>query len=108
MQTSDLRKLMKPPLSSALTLSAGLLLAGASRPQVTTTPPGAASQSQLAKEAAGILQQNCASCHSGASPTGGLRLTGRAEMLKGGASGPAVSLAKPDDSLLLKAVRYQG
>jgi mono/diheme cytochrome c family protein len=108
MQTTITRKLMKAPLPSALILGVGVLLAGASRPSASPELSLAASQSPLAKEAVGILQQNCVTCHSGASPTGGLRLTSHAEMLKGGASGPAVSLAGPEESLLLKAVRYQG
>jgi len=55
-----------------------------------------------------ILQSNCVSCHSGAQPTGGLRVTSREALLKGGGSGPAVSLATPAESLLLAAVNYQG
>ena len=55
-----------------------------------------------------ILQAHCVSCHSGEKPQGGLRLTSRAALLKGGDSGPAVSLDKPADSLLLAAVNYQG
>src|ERR1044071_8945629 len=74
-----------------------------SEPQVAAGQPG-----PTAQEAVAILQQNCWSCHSGATPMGGLRLTGRAEVLKGGASGPAVSLARTDESLLLKAINYRG
>lgn len=61
--------------------------------------------SQTARE---ILKQNCFSCHSGEKPMGGLRLTSREDMIKGGASGSALSLQKPEESLLLKAVRFQG
>jgi Protein of unknown function (DUF1549)/Protein of unknown function (DUF1553)/Planctomycete cytochrome C len=55
-----------------------------------------------------ILQASCVSCHSGDRPTGGLRLTSRAGTLKGGSSGPAVSLARPQESLLLAAVNHKG
>jgi hypothetical protein len=55
-----------------------------------------------------ILQAQCVLCHGGENPSGGLALTGRDALLKGGASGPAVSLAKPADSLLLRAVHYDG
>src|SRR5204863_9636694 len=46
-------------------------------------------------------------CH-GADPKkvkGGLRLTSRVELLKGGDTGPAVVPGKPGESLLVKAVR---
>src|SRR5437868_15391567 len=72
------------------------------------SPPAAPAESQLAKEAVSILRQNCAACHSGASPNGGMRVSSRQDLLKGGASGPAVNLSKPDTSLLLKAVNYHG
>src|SRR5438309_4389362 len=110
MGIASLRKLLMVLLPSPLILGIGMLLPGASAQTASpkTTLPAASLQSQLAQEAVGILQQNCATCHSGASPTGGLRLTSRQDVLKGGASGPAVSLSKPDDSLLLKAVNYRG
>ena len=41
-------------------------------------------------------------------PKGGLKLTSRADLLRGGDSGPAAVPGKPDESLLLKVVRYQG
>ncbi len=54
-----------------------------------------------------ILQANCFSCHGAeAKIKGKLRLTTREGVLKGGASGPAVSLDKPNESLLLQALRY--
>jgi hypothetical protein len=96
-------------LTAPVILSAGVLVAGAAPQNSSTTPASpAAPQAQIAREAVGILQQNCWSCHSGATPMGGLWLTGRAEVLKGGASGPAVSLDRADQSLLLKAINYRG
>ncbi|HTE17871.1 MAG TPA: PSD1 and planctomycete cytochrome C domain-containing protein, partial [Armatimonadota bacterium] len=55
-----------------------------------------------------ILQAKFISCHSGESAQGGLKLTTRAAVLKGGASGPAVSMAKLADSLFLSAIHYKG
>src|SRR5215831_12130073 len=56
-----------------------------------------------------ILKAKCFSCHGeGANLSGGLRLTNRAAILQGGKSGPAVTLEKPSESLLLKAVRFEG
>ncbi|MBY0528387.1 MAG: PSD1 and planctomycete cytochrome C domain-containing protein [Gemmataceae bacterium] len=55
-----------------------------------------------------ILQAHCLSCHGGEKKIkGGLNLTSRAHLLKGGETGPAVSTDKPDDSLLLKAIQYR-
>src|SRR5262249_4764269 len=60
------------------------------------------------KEALPILQKNCFRCHGGGKKLrGGLRLTSRATILEGGDTGPAVSLDKPGDSLLLKAISYK-
>src|SRR5687768_10713619 len=42
-----------------------------------------------------ILQAKCIACHSGEKPQGGLKLTSRVAILKGGDSGAAVSLTKP-------------
>jgi len=56
-----------------------------------------------------ILEQHCLKCHGGKeSPKGGLRLTSRNAILKGGETGPAVSLDEPGASLLLAAVNYEG
>lgn len=60
------------------------------------------------KQAWPILKASCVACHAGDSPSGGLDLTRREAVLKGGASGPAVDLAKPEASLLIRAVHYDG
>src|SRR5439155_23259857 len=54
-----------------------------------------------------LLQAHCLNWHGGEPKIkGGLRLTSRADVLKGGDSGPVVNLDKPADSLLLKAVNH--
>jgi hypothetical protein len=56
-----------------------------------------------------VLKANCLKCH-GQDPRklkGGLDLTRRERLLAGGDTGPAVDLAKPDASLLLKAISYK-
>jgi len=55
-----------------------------------------------------ILVNNCYKCHSKASEKlkGGLRLDTAADLLKGGNSGPVLVPGHPENSLLLKAVRY--
>lgn len=55
-----------------------------------------------------LLQQSCLKCHSGDQPEGGLSLSTRAQLLKGGDSGPAVSATDVAASLLLQAVRWEG
>jgi mono/diheme cytochrome c family protein len=66
-------------------------------------------QSIYDKEVAPLLKAHCLKCHGAeAKIKGGLRLTSREDVLKGGDTGPAVVLDKPDESLLLKAVHYKG
>ncbi len=54
-----------------------------------------------------ILIASCLKCHGGeAKIKGGLRMTTREAVVEGGDTGPAVDLAKPDISLLLKMVNW--
>lgn len=55
-----------------------------------------------------VLIDNCYKCHSAASQKakGGLLLDTKEGMLKGGDTAPAIVPGKPDESLLIKAVRY--
>ena len=54
-----------------------------------------------------ILEQNCFQCHGGGTEMeGGLQLTSREKILKGGDYGAAVSLENPADSFLLQMVGY--
>jgi hypothetical protein len=60
------------------------------------------------KQVLPILQANCLKCHGAeAKIRGGLKLTSREDILKGGDSGPAVDLDKPHTSRLLQAIRYE-
>src|SRR5207237_3860361 len=52
-----------------------------------------------------LLSKNCYPCHSTAH-VGGLDLTSRENVLKGGNSGAAVVPTKPPDSLLIEAVSH--
>ncbi len=51
-----------------------------------------------------VLAQSCFTCHTN-SQMGGLRLDSRVDILKGGASGPALVPGDPDKSLLINMVR---
>jgi hypothetical protein len=55
-----------------------------------------------------VLDDQCYRCHSlqGGKIKGGLRLDTRAALLEGGDSGPAIVPGKPDQSLLIEAIRY--
>jgi hypothetical protein len=87
-------------------LSICLLLGGLVQPASAEQPLSAAWEF-FEGEVRPILVDNCGKCHSGERPKGGLRLTSRADLLKGGDSGPAVVPGKPAESLLIRAVRYQ-
>lgn len=53
-----------------------------------------------------LLQDRCIECHGAAKQKGGLRLDSREGWERGGDTGTALIPGKPDESLLLKAVRY--
>ena len=55
-----------------------------------------------------LLIAKCFECHGETEPEGGLRLTSRIHLLKGGDSGPAAVLKQPDASRLLQAVLQTG
>ncbi|HEX3314882.1 MAG TPA: DUF1549 domain-containing protein, partial [Gemmataceae bacterium] len=53
-----------------------------------------------------VLVENCYSCHSAAKKRGGLLLDSKDGLHKGGDSGAAIKAGSPNDSLLVKAIRY--
>src|SRR5262249_34692260 len=56
-----------------------------------------------------LLAEKCHECHGGGPKVrGGLRLTGRELVLKGGESGPAAVPGEPDQSLLVDAIEQRG
>jgi len=54
---------------------------------------------------AGILQESCASCHSGKRPAGGLHLDAYGPMMKGGKGGPVIVPGDPAKSELIRRVK---
>lgn len=61
------------------------------------------------KDVLPILKANCFACHGSEKKLqGGLKLTSREDILKGGESGPAFDLKQPDESLILQAINYDG
>jgi len=78
---------------------------------IALAPGAARGESDLEffeKQVRPIFVERCEACHSAAKgkTSGGLALDTRDGWLKGGDSGPPVMPAKPDESLLIKAVRY--
>ncbi len=55
-----------------------------------------------------ILADRCLKCHGPEKQSSSLRLDSREAIVKGGESGPSIVPAKPDESLLIKAVSHTG
>ena len=55
-----------------------------------------------------VLAERCFSCHGAEKQAGGLRLDSEASLLKGGASGPALAAGDPENSALIRNIRYDG
>ena len=56
-----------------------------------------------------ILKARCLKCHGGETKVkGNFRIDSRAAVLRGGDLGPAVNLERPEESLLLQAIHYDG
>lgn len=85
-----------------LTLTAILVIA----PPLSAADP--ATEEFFEKHVRPILVNKCLECHGDELPEADLRLTSRAHLLKGGSTGPAVTARKPDDSLLVQAIRRTG
>ncbi len=92
-------------MNRALLLLAALLVLSSA--QVQAEPPKPSAADFFEKEVRPILVQRCLECHSDAAHKGGLRLTSRANVLKGTDNGPAAVEGKPDDSRLIDAIRYK-
>src|SRR5436305_5978130 len=52
-----------------------------------------------------VLQANCASCHGGATPAGGLAVASLDNLLSGGKHGSAITPGQASQSLLIQYVR---
>jgi cytochrome c553 len=88
------------------TLALGLATLAGAAPPSTSATEGAAF---FKKDVQPILARRCWGCHSGKSdkPQGGLALDTRAGLLRGGNSGSVFTTEKPEESLLLRALRHQ-
>ncbi len=94
------------PHCFGLVVLLALLLSGLTLPQARAAKPTAAEAEFFEKEVRPLLVEKCWKCHGETTHKGRLKLTTRASLLKGGVSGPAAVPEKPEESLLIDAVRY--
>ena len=74
-------------------------------PLARAAKPTAAEAEFFEKEVRPLLVEKCGKCHGETTYKGRLKLTTRANLLKGGVGGPAAVPEKPEESLLIDAVR---
>lgn len=60
------------------------------------------------RRVAPILTKRCLGCHNNQLDDGGISFENRETLLKGGSRGPAVVPGKPEESLLISAIRHNG
>jgi len=97
---------MKRPVRLSLALLSAVFLGAL--PMALAEPGPTPEQAKFFEnEVQPLLKAHCFSCHGGEKKIkGGLRLTTRAALLKGGDSGPVILLDKPQESPLLEALQH--
>jgi hypothetical protein len=101
-------RLVTSPLWKGVALCAGVCGLGLSVRAAEDTPLSAGDLQFFETKIRPVLEEDCFKCHSHQADRikGGLMLDSRAAVLKGGNTGPAVVPGKPDDSVLIQALRY--
>jgi Protein of unknown function (DUF1553)/Protein of unknown function (DUF1549)/Planctomycete cytochrome C/Concanavalin A-like lectin/glucanases superfamily len=83
------------------------LLGGPWSPMAAAGEPALADAEFFEKSVRPLLVEKCWPCHGNAErPKGGLRLTTRPDLMKGGAGGAVVIAGEPAGSPLIEAIRY--
>ncbi len=85
-----------------LTIWAMLVLLSTSTPAMAADPREEFFESRIRP----VLVGTCFRCHSDTKRSGELQIDRRETLLKGGETGPAIVPGKPDESLLIKAIRH--
>jgi hypothetical protein len=89
-----------------------VLLAGgagsSARAQAIDPPSNPASLEFFEQQVRPVLVERCQGCHGPEKAKNELRLDSRAAVLAGGVTGPAVEPGKPEESLLVEAIGYEG
>ena len=102
----------RPISSAALILSAAALTAAAilwqPHPVAAQSAPTPDTVAFYTQRVQPIFQANCYSCHGGMNHRGGLNISTKAGMLKGGHDGSVLDTAHPEQSLLIKLIRHEG
>jgi len=83
-----------------------LLLAAAVAPAADPPRPDPAALKFFEDRVRPVLAERCFACHGPEKQKGGLRLDSSASLLKGGDRGPPVVPGRPDESLLVSAIRH--
>jgi hypothetical protein len=84
-----------------------MLTAGMMSPLLAAGPPSSDGITFFESKVRPVLQARCVDCHGGGKVKGGLDLTSREGLLKGGDRGPAVSLGATGESLLVEAINHR-
>ena len=80
-----------------------LLLGAAARAEDSAQPVG---ETLFREKVLPLLNTKCISCHGPDKQEGGLRLDSREAAVKGGENGPSLVAGKPEESLLVQAVKF--
>jgi Protein of unknown function (DUF1553)/Protein of unknown function (DUF1549)/Planctomycete cytochrome C/Concanavalin A-like lectin/glucanases superfamily len=106
--SSERRSALRFPSSLLLNPAFLVLLSGMpALASADADEPSAAAAAFFETDVRPLLAERCWTCHGDKkAPKGGLRLTSRESLIRGGDSGAAVVPGKPDESPLIRAVRY--
>ena len=94
--------------SLALLISAAFAQTPIKQGQVASAPATPEQAIFFETKVRPILEEKCFSCHSGTTKSGGLLLSSRANILKGGDSGAIVDLKSPGKGKFIDYVNYRG
>ena len=89
-------------LPAILSILALLAMPGSSFAQ----QPTAEGLAFFEKKVRPLMIERCLDCHTGDEPESGLSMDSLAGLLQGGLRGPAVVIGKPEESLLVRALRH--